>query len=205
MVLEDMYARERFLFWLEWLLALESRYSNILQSGLVRITLDRHDVFGLTYDAGDTALKLSEVKDCLKQAFRRTDLVARDGLNFWILTPFTQSDPVIEKIRKVIKTAPLNGLSIAKSDIDIFLLRDHLKPGIPAFKTGQDFLAYLLLGQAPIILSPAVTLPGQTGLVGVAPAEGGLFSPLHGPGTSASGLSETTAPQQPPHDPRTDR
>lgn len=200
MVLEDMYARERFLFWLEWLLALESRYSNILQSGLVRITLDRRDVFGLTYDAGDTALKLSEVKDCLKQAFRRTDLVARDGLNFWILTPFTQSDPVIEKIKKVIQTAPLSGISLSKSDIDIFLLRDHLKPGLPTFKTGQDFLAYLLLSQSSVVLNPAVIASEQGGLAGVAAAEGELFSPLLKPVTSGSSLSEATVSHQTAND-----
>lgn len=153
MSLEDMYARERFLFRLEWFLAFENRYSHALQSGLVRIAYDERDVHGLTYDAADTALRLSEVMICLKQAFRNTDLVARDGLNFWILTPFTQSDPVIEKVKQVIKTAPQNALGIAKSNIDIFLLRDHLKPDTPAFKSGEDFLAYLLETQAPIKLT----------------------------------------------------
>lgn len=149
MVLNDMHARERFFFHLEWLLALEHRYSHILQSGLICIAYDGRDVMDSTYDAGDAVLKLCEVMDCLKQAFRTTDLIARDGLNFWILTPFTQSDPVIEKVKQVIKTAPENGLEIVKSDIQIFLLRDHLKPGTPAFKTGQDFLTYLLHSQTP--------------------------------------------------------
>lgn len=153
MVLDDINAKEKFLFHLEWLLALEQRYFHILQSGLVHIAYDPKDVQGLTFGAGDAANKLGEVMDCLKQAFRSTDLVMREGMSFWILTPFTQLDPVMEKVRKVITTAPNNGLDIARSDIGIFLMRDHMKPDLPAFKTGAEFLAFLLKNQTPLQLA----------------------------------------------------
>jgi hypothetical protein len=143
MVLEDMYARERFLFQLQWLLALEHRYHHILQSGLVHVTYDPQDVHGLTFDAADAASQLGEVMACLKRSFRSTDLVAREGMSFWILTPFTQFDPVMDKVRHVLTHAPDNGLAIAKSDIHIYLLRDHLKHDAPAFKAAEDFLDYL--------------------------------------------------------------
>ena len=61
MVLQDMYAREHFLFQLEWLLALEHRHHHILQSGLVYVRFDPHDVRGLTFDAADAANPLGEV------------------------------------------------------------------------------------------------------------------------------------------------
>lgn len=144
MVLDDMVAHERFLFQLEWLLALEYRYSNVLQSGLVHIAYDARDVQDLSYGAGDAAAKLSEVMACLKQAFRSTDLIARAGVNFWILTPFTQSDPVVEKVQQVIRTAPQEGLAIAQSNIRVYLLRDHVQPGGPVFANGQAFLDHLL-------------------------------------------------------------
>jgi hypothetical protein len=143
MVLEDMYARERFLFQLEWLLALEHRYHHILQSGLVHVAYDPHDVHGLTFDAADAASQLGEVLACLKKSFRSTDLVARDGMSFWILTPFTQFDPVLDKVRLVVSQAPENGLAIAKNDIHVYLLRDHLTVDSSHMKKAEDFLDYL--------------------------------------------------------------
>jgi hypothetical protein len=143
MVLDDMYARERFLFQLEWLLALEQRYHNVLQSGLVRVAYDPQDVHGLTFDAADAATQLGKLMACLKSSFRSTDLVAREGMNFWILTPFTQLDPVMDKVRHVLTNAPENGLAIAKSDIRVYLLRDHLKGGGAGHDKAQAFLAYL--------------------------------------------------------------
>jgi hypothetical protein len=144
MVLDDMYARERFLFQLEWLLALENRYSNVLQSGLVHIAYAEADIRELTYGASDAARQLGEVMASLKQAFRSTDLIARDGLSFWILTPFTQTDPVMDKVQKVIRTAPQNSLGVAQHNVRVFLLRDHLTPDGPTFTDGKAFLTHLL-------------------------------------------------------------
>ena len=150
MILDDINSKERFMFQLEWLLALEHRYSHILQSGLVHVSYDAQEVRGLTYNASDAAQKLGEVMICLRQAFRSTDLVARDGLNFWILTPFTQLDPVMEKVQQILTTAPQNGLAIAKSNINIYLLRDHMNPDSPPFKSGKEFLTHLLQGKSSI-------------------------------------------------------
>lgn len=150
MILDDINSKERFMFQLEWLLALEHRYSHILQSGLVHVSYDAQEVRGLTYNASDAAQKLGEVMICLRQAFRSTDLVARDGLNFWILTPFTQLDPVMEKVQQILTTAPQNGLAIAKSNINIYLLRDHMNPDSPPFKSGKEFLTHLLQSKASI-------------------------------------------------------
>ena len=143
MVLDDMYSRERFLFQLDWILALEHRHRHILQSGLVHITYDPQDVHGLTFDAADAAKQLGEVLACLKKSFRSSDLMAREGMNFWILTPFTQLDPVMEKVRHVLTYAPENCLAIAKSNIRIYLLRDHVKGDSMAFGKAEDFLDYL--------------------------------------------------------------
>lgn len=147
MALDDMYARERFLSHLDWLLCLEKRHENVLQSGLVHIALNQTDVLGLTYDAGDAARRLGEVANCLKLAFRSTDLVMRQGLSFMIITPFTQLDPVMDKVKKVITTAPKNGLEIAQSNIKIYFLSDHVKPDVPECSSAEVFLDFLLNGQ----------------------------------------------------------
>lgn len=143
MILEDMYARERFLFQLEWLMALEYRYHHILQSGLVHVVYDPQDVHGLTFDAADAASQLGEVLACLKKSFRSTDMVARDGMSFWILTPFTQFDPVLDKVQQVLSQAPENGLAIARNDIHIYLLSDHLNAETSRLKKAEEFLDYL--------------------------------------------------------------
>ena len=147
--LNDLDARERFLHILDWMLALELRHAAALEPGLVRISYDHLDVHEMTYSASDAAEKLGEVLVCLQQAFRSTDIIARDGLNFWILAPFTQSDPVIDKVRHVLQTAPQKGLAIARSDISIFFFKDHLTAENPKFTTGRDFLNFLLLRQTP--------------------------------------------------------
>ncbi len=143
MVLDDIYSRDRFLSQLDWILALEQRYQHILQSGLVHVSYNVRDVQNLTFDAADAAIKLGEVLACLKTAFRSTDLVAREGMSFWILTPFTQLDPVADKVRRILKYAPENGLSIAESQIRIYLLRDHVKNEATHCKRAEDFLDYL--------------------------------------------------------------
>jgi len=143
MVLDDIYSRDRFLSQLDWILALEQRYQHILQSGLVHITYNTRDVQNLTFDAGDAAIRLGEVLACLKNAFRSTDLVTREGMSFWILTPFTQLDPVADKVRYILKYAPENGLTIASSQIRVHLLRDHVKKDMDHCKTAEDFLNYL--------------------------------------------------------------
>lgn len=143
MVLDDLTAHDKFLVLLEWMLALEKRHADVLQPGLVHIRYDAQDIRDLTFGASDAARKLSEVADCLKEAFRGTDLIAREGMSFWILTPFTQIDPVVEKVRQVMATAPQNGLGIAHSNVRIYLLRDHIGGAAGQFKAAQDFLDYL--------------------------------------------------------------
>jgi hypothetical protein len=143
MVLNDLTAHDRFLLMLEWMLALEKRHADVLEPGLVHIKYDAQDVRDLTFGASDAASKLSEVAECLTQAFRGTDLIAREGMSFWILAPFTRIDPVAEKVRQVMATAPQNGLAIAHSNVRIYMLRDHLGGPASKFKAGQDFLDYL--------------------------------------------------------------
>lgn len=143
MVLDDMSAHDRFLVLLEWILALERRHHDALEPGLVYIKYDEKDIRDLTFGASDAAQKLSEVADCLKEAFRGSDLIAREGMSFWILAPFSQIDPLVEKVRQVMATAPQNGLAIAHSNVRLFMLRDHIGGPAGQFKSPQDFLDYL--------------------------------------------------------------
>lgn len=140
---DNISAHERFMVMLEWMLALEKRHSDALQPGLVHVSYDASEIRDLTFGASDAATKLNEVQDCLRQAFRSTDLITREGHGFWILTPFTQIDPVMEKVQQVIHTAPKNGLGVAQSNVRVYLLKDHMHSGAANFKNGRDYLDYL--------------------------------------------------------------
>lgn len=150
---DDISAHDRFMVMLEWMLALEKRHADALQPGLVHVSYDQAEIRDLTFGASDAATKLNEVQECLRQAFRTTDLITREGLGFWILSPFTQIDPIMEKVRTVIRTAPQNGLGVAQSNIRVYLLRDHMHTGAANFKSGRDYLDYLEALPAPVLAS----------------------------------------------------
>jgi hypothetical protein len=140
---EEMNAFDRFMVMLEWMLALEKRHADALQPGLVHIKYDASEIRDLTFGASDAATKLNEIQTCLQQVFRTTDLITRDGHSFWILSPFTQIDPIMEKVQQVIHTAPQNGLVVAHSNVRVYLLKDHMHSAAANFKNGRDYLDYL--------------------------------------------------------------
>lgn len=151
MFAEDISAQDKFKVMLEWILALEKRHAEALQPGLIHIKYDEADIRDLTFGASDAAQKLNEVLGCLRTAFRTTDIIAREGMGFWILSPFTQIDPIMEKVQNVIRTAPQNGLGIAQSNVRVYLLRDHMQGAAANFKAAEDFLDYLRRLPAPIL------------------------------------------------------
>lgn len=143
MVLDDVYAKERVLFHLDWLLNMERRHDHVLQSGLVHIALNPDDVQRVSFGASDAAEKLGEVLSCLQSACRSTDLMMREGMSFWIITSFTHLDLLTDKVKTIMATAPHNGLEIAENQIHVYMLRDFMQPGMPSFERSTDFLDLL--------------------------------------------------------------
>lgn len=140
---EDLEARDKFLFTLEWLLAVTKRHSGGLQFGLAHINFETPKILGETYGAQKAAQKLDEVSHSLRKAFRKTDLVARDGTDFWILVPFTPAEEkLVDKIKYIIEAASQSGLHIVERDISIFLLPNDAAT-LDTSGTAVEFLAYL--------------------------------------------------------------
>lgn len=135
--------REKFLFTLEWLLAVTRRHSSHVNFGLIHINFANPRVLGDTYGAQEAAQKLDEILQCLGQAFRKTDLVTRDGVSFWVLVPYTPTDDKLaDKVKDIIDIASQNDLHIVERDISIFSLpfdAPELDPNCSA----AEFLAYL--------------------------------------------------------------
>jgi GGDEF domain-containing protein len=143
MLQENFEKREKFLFTLEWLLAVTKRYSGGLQFGLAHINYKTPKTLGETYGAQKAAQKLNEVSNSLHKAFRKTDLVVRDGADFWILIPFASAEEKIaDKIKYIIDTASLGGLQIVERDISIFLL-PNVAAELDPDSTALEFLAHL--------------------------------------------------------------
>ena len=84
---EEIDTHEKFMFTLEWLLAVTKRYSGRLEFGLAHIDFENPKVLGEVYGAQQASHKLDDVLRSLRKAIRKTDLVARDGADFWILVP----------------------------------------------------------------------------------------------------------------------
>ena len=155
MVLDDITAHDKFMVMLEWMLALDQRYADSLQAGLVHVRYDAAEVRDLTLDASDAAGQLSEVMHCLQRAFRGSDLIMREGAAFWILTPFTQIDPVIEKVKHVVHHAPQNGLAIAHSDVQIYLLKHYRDSAAFKRRNARDVLDFLKTQEPHPLTVPA--------------------------------------------------
>ena len=146
--MKDRGSQEKFFFQLEWVLALEKRYVNILEAGMVRIACDPAHTQSLTFGAQDAATNLDQVEQLLGESFRATDLITRTGFEFWILTPFTQADPVTQKIEHLLKRAQERGVAIARRQIETYLIRDHLSIDKTRAPDGMKFLEQLRHAQA---------------------------------------------------------
>jgi len=153
--------REKFLYTLDWLLAVTKRYAPHVQLSLVNITFSTPALLGDTFGAQEAAHKLDEILNCMKQAFRKTDLVARDGVDFWVLVPFTPaSEQLADKTREIISIASQNNFEIIERDISVFSLpfnAHELNPDCSA----TEFLAYLKKNHIRLA-SHAVVLPAES-------------------------------------------
>lgn len=157
MSLLDIEAREKFLYTLEWLLAVTRRYSGQLQFALAHIDYGNPRLLGEAYGAQQAAQKLDEVVHVMREAFRKTDLVTRDGTDVWILLPYTPAtEKLSDKLRYIIDVASQGGLQIVERDISLFSLPyDKVAPG--AEDSALAFLHYLkknhtALAQAEVVL-----------------------------------------------------
>ncbi|HEY8887467.1 MAG TPA: diguanylate cyclase [Gallionella sp.] len=149
---EDLDAREKFLFTLEWLLAVTKRYSGPLQFGLAYIHYKNPGILGETYGAKNASHKLDDVSHSLRKIFRKTDLVARDGMDFWILVPYTPvNEKLVGKVHDIIETASQGGLQIVEHDIFIFSLSQDVAKQCEGC-SALEFLTYIKINHIDLAL-----------------------------------------------------
>ncbi len=117
---EDIVARDRFMFTLEWLMALLERHPTALQFGLIHVCFHDKESLGNAYGAKNAMEMLCHLAGELRRVFRKTDLIARNGTDFWILAPNTLPETVTEKVKQFVEVASQNGFDIVDRDIAIF-------------------------------------------------------------------------------------
>lgn len=137
---EENDAHEKFLFTLGWLLAVTRRYSGNLEFGLAHINFENPGALGDAYGAPLASHKLDEVLQLLRKAIRKTDLVARDGADFWILLPHASGEEKLaDRIREIVDLTSQSGLQIVERDLSLY----SFPKGIPELEA--DISAYQFL------------------------------------------------------------
>jgi GGDEF domain-containing protein len=157
----DIEARDKFLFTLTWLLAVTKRSSGSFRFGLAHIGYENPKLLGETYGAKIASNQLDEVSHSLRKAFRKTDLVARNGSDFWVIVPFSPDiETINDKIKHISEIAKLAGLQIVERDISFFLLPLNNLP-LSEDCDALEFLEYLKNNHASLS-TREVVLPAST-------------------------------------------
>ena len=137
---DDTATWEKFLFALEWVLAMQARYATSVRHSLVCIRFHNQKALGDTYGAKMALQMVADLAKQLRQAMRKTDLIARDGTRIWVLIPFVTPESVLSKVSQMVEIAAENGLDIVDRDLSVFSIPDADILDELAFTNAQDFL-----------------------------------------------------------------
>jgi len=140
---EDSNAWERFLHVLDWVLAVQARYATDLRHGLVRIRFHDQKALGNAYGARDALDMLMHLAARLQHSLRKTDMVARNGTDIWVLIPFVTPESVLSKVAQIVDIASTNGLDIVDRDLAVFPIPDADGLENLAFENAEQFLAQI--------------------------------------------------------------
>ena len=127
MPIEDIEARNNFLATLEWLMAVAVRYGRLLELGLIHIEYGHGNELGDAYGAQEAVNQLAEVTRHLKKVFRKTDLVGRNGRDFWVIVPYMPStEKLFDKVVEILGGVEHEGLRVVNPEVSIFDLTSHM-------------------------------------------------------------------------------
>lgn len=141
--MDQKIVHDRFMIILEWLMSLQERHPASLQFGLVHICFHNPRVLGDTYGARDAAHMLTDLLARLRHAFRKTDLAIREGVDFWVLVPYTNPETVTRKVREIVEMASASGLDIVERDIAVFSFPEFQAGSEGVHGSPEDFLQFL--------------------------------------------------------------
>jgi len=153
MIIEDLEIRRSFMDTLEWLLAISLRYDCPIQFGLVHIDFGDRNELGEAYGAQEAAKELAELTVHLKKVFRKTDLIARNGTDFWMILPYTPAtEKLYDKVIATLGAVDHDGLKVVNPEISVFNLLEHIAAVQQQIETLEvsELLAYLKANRASL-------------------------------------------------------
>lgn len=150
-MVSDIQLCSRFIDTLDWICQVLIRHSDDFHVALVKIAYGDDNTLGETYGAPDALKYLSSLTLDLQRTFRRSDLVGREGTDFWILFPYTRvTDNVYDKLVDVLQSAEHRNLNIVEREISIFELPEIYQQALFKPDSGVSLLHHLKDHQASL-------------------------------------------------------
>lgn len=153
-MVSDIELRSRFLDTLDWLCQVLIRHADDFNIALVRIAYGDDNSLGEAYGAPEALRQLSTLTHDLQKSFRKSDLVGREGTDFWILFPYTRfTENIQEKLVGVLQKSSHENLNIVDREVAIFELPVIYQQAAIQAEQGLDLLRYLKAHQAQLASS----------------------------------------------------
>lgn len=150
-MISDIQLCSRFIDTLDWVCQVLIRHADDLNIALVRIAYGDDNSLGEAYGAPEALRQLSSLTHDLQNSFRRSDLVGREGTDFWILFPYTRvSDNVYDKLVDVLQSTEHKTLNIVEREVAIFELPIIYQKAMVKPDNGLSLLQYLKINQAEL-------------------------------------------------------
>lgn len=150
-MISDIQLCSRFIDTLDWICQVLIRHSDDFHVALVKIAYGDDNSLGEAYGAPEALRQLSSLTHDLQRSFRRSDLVGREGTDFWILFPYTRvSDNVYDKLMDVIQGSAHANLNIVEREIAIFELPVIYTKALIKPDSGHALLQHLKQHQASL-------------------------------------------------------
>ncbi len=144
MLRDDIDARSGFLMTLDWLLAVMERYPSPLEFVLVHIAYGNKNELGEAYGAQEAVNQLANVTRSLKKTFRKADMSARNGTDFWIIVPYTPAtEKIYDKVLGIFNDAKHDNLDIVDRETSIFSLTMLIEKKVHTRMNVVEFLDHL--------------------------------------------------------------
>ncbi|MGQ3090904.1 MAG: hypothetical protein ACT6RZ_03295 [Methylophilus sp.] len=150
-MISDIQLCSRFIDTLDWICQVLVRHADDFNIALVKIAYGDDNSLGEAYGAPEALRQLSSLTHDLQNSFRKSDLVGREGTDFWILFPYTRvTDNVYDKLMDVLQGSAHNNLNIVQREVAIFELpviyqKADIKP-----EDGLALLQYAKANQAEL-------------------------------------------------------
>lgn len=147
-MISDIQLCSRFIDTLDWICQVLIRHADDFNVALVRIAYGDDNSLGEAYGAPEALRQLSSLTHDLQNSFRRSDLVGREGTDFWILFPYTRvKDNIYDKLLDVLHDSAHKNLNIVEREIAIFELPVIYQKAMVKPDTGLALLQYVKSNQ----------------------------------------------------------